>query len=476
MPLNLPMRISLLFLLCIFIVSSCKTDSSGFFNNSSTFLGGEIINPKSNNVILYDKNGAIDTIELNQNNKFFYELTDAKSGLYYFKHSHQRQNIFIEPGDSLLIRLNTYEFDESLAFSGKGDTKNNFLMDMFLLNEENDKKFSELIKLPPKQFETTAEKMWQESKRKLQRILNKEEYSSDFIYLATKAVDYEYYDLKERYYFLTMKFSPKTLSRFQDDYFDYRKDVNFNDDKLDQYYGYLRYLDRYIKNVTITSCLEANEESCYTLNTTNNTIRRLHVADSVLKISSLRNIFLQGISSTGILTAYTIEGLNEILNTLDNIDVSADIKDNLTQAAVLQIQYISSKTIGERRIVSAASKDTIKLKEIVDKPTVIITWTLDQPQQQLQYHKHLEKLSKKFPDYDFMAVNIDEARANEWSSTLERYSYNLSQEYKLFSFKETPDKLKERTRLVLILDEDCNVMNRSINFMDDDFIETLKSI
>ena len=42
----------------------------------------------------------------------------------------------LQEGDSILIRLNTKEFDESLVFSGQGSEINNFLIEMFLAHEE----------------------------------------------------------------------------------------------------------------------------------------------------------------------------------------------------------------------------------------------------------------------------------------------------------------------------------------------------
>src|SRR5690606_1770533 len=56
--------------------------------------------------------------------------------LYHFDHHPELQYVYLERGDSLMIRLNTEDFDESLIFSGKGEEINNFLIEMFLSAEE----------------------------------------------------------------------------------------------------------------------------------------------------------------------------------------------------------------------------------------------------------------------------------------------------------------------------------------------------
>ncbi|MAV21712.1 MAG: hypothetical protein CMC27_00160, partial [Flavobacteriaceae bacterium] len=103
------------------------------------FLGGEIINPSSNYVNFYYNNIKIDSIELDSENKFFKKLENIQPGIYRIEHIPENQYIIIENGDSLWIRVNVEDFKESLTFSGKGSSKNNFLVDMSNLNDyEND--------------------------------------------------------------------------------------------------------------------------------------------------------------------------------------------------------------------------------------------------------------------------------------------------------------------------------------------------
>lgn len=42
-----------------------------------------------------------------------------------------------------MVRMNSNDFDESVVFCGRGEEKNNFLMEMYLKNEEDrDKMFT----------------------------------------------------------------------------------------------------------------------------------------------------------------------------------------------------------------------------------------------------------------------------------------------------------------------------------------------
>ena len=51
------------------------------------------------------------------------------------------------PTDSVLMYLNTWDFDESLIFSGKGGSKNNFLINLYLQQEKNEKNFKQKLQI-----------------------------------------------------------------------------------------------------------------------------------------------------------------------------------------------------------------------------------------------------------------------------------------------------------------------------------------
>jgi hypothetical protein len=146
--------ISILFITLTF--NSCKKEAA-MDEGDFAFIGGEIINPVDNKVILSKSNVVIDTILLDEQNRFLYKIKNLKSGLYAFKlqayNTVEFQLALLEPNDSIMLRLNTMDFDESLVYTGEGAKKNNYLMNMFLKNEEDNKKFIEYSQLEPKIFE-----------------------------------------------------------------------------------------------------------------------------------------------------------------------------------------------------------------------------------------------------------------------------------------------------------------------------------
>ena len=129
------MKLYIGILLIAFTLIGCKKDNNSSQDNYA-YIGGQIINPKNNFVVITKSETTLDTIILDGNNRFLFKINDLEQGLYTFRHGDEFQMILLEPSDSIIFRLNTLDFDESLVYTGKGDKKNNYFINEFLQNEK----------------------------------------------------------------------------------------------------------------------------------------------------------------------------------------------------------------------------------------------------------------------------------------------------------------------------------------------------
>ena len=70
----------------------------------------------------------------------FRKNTIRTSGIYKLEHLPEYQTLLLEEKDSLWVRINATTFDESIVFSGRGAMKNNFLINLYL-QQENENNF-----------------------------------------------------------------------------------------------------------------------------------------------------------------------------------------------------------------------------------------------------------------------------------------------------------------------------------------------
>ena len=83
------------FLLGLTLLSlvSCSEQAQ---KQSTTFFGGEIVNPTSDYVVLYHNDLYVDSVKLDANNRFAFNLDKIEQGLYHFDHTPELQYVYLE--------------------------------------------------------------------------------------------------------------------------------------------------------------------------------------------------------------------------------------------------------------------------------------------------------------------------------------------------------------------------------------------
>ncbi|MBL4905606.1 MAG: hypothetical protein JKZ00_06275 [Flavobacteriaceae bacterium] len=284
------MKYFLVFFALAFI-TSCGSDTE----NAATYFGGKIINPKSDFVLLYHQDKVIDSLTLDKDNRFLGSYNNLLPGLYYFEHGPEHQYIYIEPQDSILIRLNTWDFDESLVFSGKGADKNNILIDCFIESEEEDNNYTlySYYKLNPKAFKEKFDSVLALKQLKIDAFKSKNlELSDRYMLLLDIAAKYPIYNRFERYPEANRKKTHKKVHTTVDStFYSYRKQIDTNDDSLMFFGSYSRYVverlynDVYMQGYTteandfIIALLNSVDKSIHTEKLKNTLLRRMLIND-----------------------------------------------------------------------------------------------------------------------------------------------------------------------------------------------------
>ncbi|MGS0523976.1 hypothetical protein ACU8V7_01045 [Zobellia nedashkovskayae] len=165
------------------------------------FFSGEIVNPTSDYIVLLKGDVVIDSAELDDDNRFSFTLDSITEGLYHFNHDPELQYVYLEKGDSLVVRLNTSDFDESLVFSGDGEELNNFLLEVFLAHEDEASSVRSMYRLNPVDFERNIDSLKRLKLDVLDDIVTDGKLSKKELKIASASVDYNYNTYKEEYPF-----------------------------------------------------------------------------------------------------------------------------------------------------------------------------------------------------------------------------------------------------------------------------------
>ena len=379
----------------LFFSNSCNNKNS----RDNFFLGGEIINPSSNYVNFYYNNIKIDSIELNSENKFFKNLENIEPGIYRIEHIPENQYIIIENGDSLWIRVNVEDFKESLSFSGKGSSKNNFLVDMSNLNDYENDFLSEIYSKESSDYKIAIDSLMQE-KKVIWELFNKSVNQKTLAKNITKAsIKYNYYNKLERYALLRGRM---WSNEERQEYFTYRDEVNLNDSELSLFEPYVTYLMNYFNEKT----LDSGEVYFYEKNNTDFNIKKLLIIDSQINDSYLKNNLARATAIEEILNFKNNDLHDEFIDYYRYVNTSERYLDEITKLYNDIEKMKKGNVLPEVNILNFNGEIISSTGEFIGSKTFIYFWSQTQMNHYRRTIRRVEELKQKYPQYRFVGICI----------------------------------------------------------------------
>jgi len=461
------------FLLAFLLLVACKKDATKN-EGDFAFIGGEIINPNSEFLILSKFSFTLDTILLDDNNRFLYKIEDLNAGLYSFEHGGEFQTVLLEPNDSILLRLNTMDFDESLVFTGNGAKKNNYLINMFLETEVERQKVLKFSQLPPNEFEERLDSMRAKKTKKLQAFKAKRSDSELFFKIAQDNIDYDYYTSKEIYPFAYYGNNElNNLESLPESFYSYRKDVDYNDDLIKDYYPYYTFLRHNFDNMALSEHFKHSNEDHFNRNSLCYNLDKISLIDSLTNNESIKNRLLYHYAIRYVNSSDNIESCDKLMKTFLNKSTDEGNKKHLT-LLIKTLKKLKSGNDFPHFEVIDKTKTKLDIVSIINKPTVFYFWTYAMKGHFVESHNKVMDLEKKYPEFDFVGININTGETKNWRSTLKQYHFSLDNQYQFLN----PEKAKNNVALnsiakVMVTDKDGKIVISNGNLFKVNFEEQL---
>ena len=453
----------------LLILSSCNKEFKA--NDYRAYFGGEVKNP-TNRFIYFSKNGVvIDTIPLQKDNTFFVQFDSLAPGMYTFKHDPEYQYVYFDKNDSIMVHINSKDFDESIIFCGRGDTKNNYLMESYLKNESDKEKMFDVYDYDISKFTFNTDSTYKSNKKSYNIHKNDIKWSKDFDEYAKAALDFNYYSKKELYPVIhKLRTAEDVFDKLPNHYYDYRKNIDFNNVELSTYSPFVIYLSHLLNNVGMVKY--HNHFSDIDLALTTN-INKLNIADTLIKNEKVKNSILNNIAFT-----YLLEDQNMVNNQKFLESYRKFSTDNSKKNEILRIGNSIQLLIAGNQLpeVNLVDKDglTVFSNSIIKKKAVLFFYTKEALTHLAAAHKKALAFKSKYPDYQFIAINLDKDQ-KEWLELLSNYKFEGIQEYRCSNFEDIKNKWAiTKIHRALVLDGNGKIKNAFSNLFDVKFEYELK--
>lgn len=458
-----------------FILTSCQNDAK--VEDGAAYIGGEVVNPKNNFVILSKSENVLDTIRLDENNRFLYKVENVEKGLYTFRlwasEGLEYQMVLLEPNDSLLFRLNTLEFDESLVYTGNGAKKNNYLINLFLDGEAEDKTILGFSQLPPKEFERRLDSIRAHKLTRLKQFNAKNPSSETFNNLVKGNINYDYYLSKEVYPFVNYGNTEReNFKNLPEDFYNYRKNIDYNYCELMDYFPYYSFLKHHFENLALSEHFKKSDDSVFNLKSLDYNLIRLNLIDSLMVNDSIKNSLLAQTAVEFISNSKNTDDYDGLLRSYSSKNTNKN-NDRYVNNMVNSLKGLKAgERLPEITILNYNNKE-LSLDKIIKKPTVVYFWS-SAYRSHNDSHRKATELKIKYPEVDFIAINAGSSNQANWKKLLSQYNYS---KYDEFIFKE-PEIAKHKLAIspinkVMIIDKNGKIVNAHTNMFSVMFEEEL---
>ncbi len=446
-----------------------------------SYIGGEIINPKDTKLIIFKSNSIIDTVKLDSKNRFLTKIQSTKPGFYGFSHGKEYQLILLEPNDSITIRVNTLDFDESLSFSGIGSKKNNYLISLFTKYENSKRNSSDLYKLNPEEFKNTIDSLKSDEINLLEKFISGANLSSRlFEDIAINTINHIFNSKIEAYPFIEYNNSEK---KYPNNFYDFRKNINYNNYLFEEFYHYYNFLFPHFNNLAYDNFIKSHSKRSFSDENVDYNLIKLSLIDSLVQNREIKSRLTSFITRKFLSFCKKQEEANIIYNYYLKINKTDDENSkNFQQKRVINL-YNNLRNLkkGNRLPIVElinTNKKSININNVIKNKTIIYFWSKNSKNSYKYSHKKAKYLKKIYPKIDFISVNIDKISNDNWleklkintiSDSCDGCEINIgSNEFK-FRNVEIARKLLgiQYIRKTIIVDSKMNIIESNANLFSD---------
>jgi hypothetical protein len=457
--------LSLLFLL--FSFSSCDNTEEKAY----TYFGGKIKNPKHKFVYLTKGKKVLDSAKINDHNKFSFKIDSLELGLYTFKHGAEFQYLYLEPKDSLLLYLNTWDFDESLIFSGKGSAKNNYLINLYLEQEKVEKNFKHNYKLKEAEFSKVIDQGIKKELETYNHFLSNEEEppSAFFDKLVKTGIYIPFFFYKERYAYNHKKaLGLDKTPELSEGFYDYRKLIELNDESLLDYSWNLAFINNFLYNLAHDEKMKDPENRIFEL-------EFMKVVDSRIHVEDFKNSLL----AKGVWGSLS----NKNLSKEEAEKVYAYFFEHCSdEAYIVELK----KSIAQKEKIACGEdfptltaygvdNSEVEINNLIkNSNAVIYFWPTELGRIELLKEK-LHYLEKHHPEVVFIGIERNKTD-EEWKEFISSKKLPEGSQFKLAKDSESYDWYEGDMARTIIVNNEGKVENGYVFFLDSNLNYYLKNI
>jgi hypothetical protein len=372
--------------------------------------------------------------------------------------------VFFDKNDSLMIRLNSNDFDNSLMFCGRGDEKNNFMMELYLKDMKLKNDLFDVYEQPEKVFS----KYIDSSNQNIKNLYNKRKafinWSEEFDEVAKTNILLNYAYKKEVFPIVhEFKTGENIKTDLPKSYYNYRKKIDVNQANLLYYSPFINYMTSMLNNIVLTKSKGNLDDMSL-----ENNIKKLEIIDTLIKNKHVKNLVVNNIANMYLLSDQCSINNGKFFTLYSKMVSNENMKAKVMKTAS-NIQKLRNNNVLPEISVLDTNNKRVVINDLITKKTIIYFWTKQSDSHSFYSHKKVDELKAKYPDIQFIAININNTQ-EDWLKEIKTKKYSNSIELRALDFEELQNKwVINKVYRTLIINKNGTINNAFVSLFDANF-------
>ena len=206
------------------------------------------------------------------------------------------------------------------------------------------------------------------------------------------------------------------------------------------------------------------------------TLDKLNVIDEKIKNEEIKNGLLNYNIVHFISITKNTEDYDALLESFKQKSTNTEQIERVTRIVNSYKRLKPGKKIPNLDLLDK-NDNTVALQELIKKPTVIYFWTKNNKNHLIIAHRRAADLQKKYPEVDFVALNVDSISYKEQVRILKLHNVKITKEFRCKSASKTINTLSVKPiNNVFILNDKAEIVNAKANMFNISFEQELLGI
>ena len=208
-------------------------------------------------------------------------------------------------------------------------------------------------------------------------------------------------------------------------------------------------------------------------NSLENNIEKLNITDTLIKNQKVKNVVLNNVAMMYLLEDQNMYNNQKFIERYLKLSSDTKNKEEIRELSNSVKNLKVGNTLPNINLTNT-SNETVAINSIITKPTVLFFWTSHAESHFVASHKKIAELQVKYPNYEFIAVNVNDTKIN-WENALKKYKFQIAKEFHVEDFELVKKKwVITKIHRIIILNADGTIKNGFANLFDVNFEQNLK--